>query len=664
MSRHTPLLLLLQALLAAPEARAQLAFGVVTATSKVRQQHKPKTASTATIKAARNEFESFQIVFTASSQVSGVSVKLAQVLTGPKGAKIPAKNVVLYREEYYFVKVASNSEGASGYWPDPLIPDVDTYVGEKRKAFPFTVPSGSSRVVWVDVLVPKTATPGSYSGSLQVDAAGKKQGTIPIALKVGNFTLPSTASLTSAFTMDYAIHCYAHTGYESCSSSWNETTASVLRERYIRAGLEHRFSINDPFFQPPFVSSPAEKYGLPLVTGSSSAVRLPGAKLTAVRIDAQTSADIKKWIDYAKKKGFYDKLFYYPVDEPDSSSDWSKFTTEANKLHAVDPKAQIILTSPIQSTNKAGVTNQIDIFCPVINHLEERPGAGTPYDGYQRPKYDSWLKAKAGRKMWAYQSCLSHGCGNCGTPSPAKDDAGWPNRVIDATAVQTRAFPWIAYLFDISGELYFEVAEQLKTAWDNNGQCKFSGSGDGTIFYPGKPSIIGGKTHIPVESVRIKLIREGMEDYEYLVLAAKKDKAKARAIAKTLFPHAYSCNQPHSKLELARNQLFAMLDTPLPTTDGGPPDQGVPDGGKKDGPGKDGPGKDGPGKDGKPADQAGLEGGGHPGLEGGGLPGDAGTAGLGTSLGGSCSMQPIAARGGVWLWGLLLLGLLLGRRRR
>ncbi len=172
----------------------------------------------------------------------------------------------------------------------------------------------------------------------------------------------------------------------------------------------------------------------------------------------------------------------------------------------------------------------------------------------------AWLKAKPGRELWAYQSCMSHGCGACGEPSPEKSDTGWPNRVIDSSGVQNRAFPWIAFRFRLGGELYFEVAEQLDKAWQANGQCKFSGSGDGTLLYPGTPAIIGGKTHIPVESIRVKLIREGMEDYEYLSLLARRDPVAAQAIAASLFAHAYDCAQPAAKLEAARSKLFDLLD--------------------------------------------------------------------------------------------------------
>jgi hypothetical protein len=47
------------------------------------------------------------------------------------------------------------------------------------------------------------------------------------------------------------------------------------------------------------------------------------------------------------------------------------------------------------------------------------------------------------------------------------------------------------------------------------------------LFYPGRPDRIGGRTHIPIESIRLKLIREGMEDYEYLALLARLSGSKA-----------------------------------------------------------------------------------------------------------------------------------------
>ena len=562
---------LLMLLIASPALGQKLTYGVLTPNLKVRPSDQPRTRADALLMAAKNEFESFQIVL-GGGPVKGVSVKLSRPLSGPGGARIPERNVVLYRVAYYDVKTPSNLEGAPGPWPDPLIPDVDSYLGQQRNAFPLDVPAGKSRVVWVDLLVPPDATPGDYRGELQIDVAGNKAGAVPIKLHVGDFALPSTATLRSSFDMDYAQPCKAHTGHDSCSKKWDERKANEMRELYLRSALEHRFTIAQPFFQPPFGDSarPFEELIYPHIDGTHKKTRLAGARMTTVRLSADEAKDFKKWLSYAKKKGFSDRLFYYPVDEP-TEEEWPRFRKLARELHDIDPAAKIIITAPIQETDKARVTELVDIFVPLINHLDDRPSAQTPYGGNQRSKYDAWLKGKPGRELWAYQSCMSHGCGECDEKSPEKFDTGWPNRVIDSGAVQNRAFPWHAFLYDISCELYFEVAEQLNDAWKENGQCKFSGSGDGTLYYPGTPSRIGGTGHIPIESIRIKMIREGMEDYEYLVLAAKKDPVRTKKIATELFPRSYRSFRAPEQLEYARKQLFAMLDSQTPETGLAPP---------------------------------------------------------------------------------------------
>jgi hypothetical protein len=81
---------------------------------------------------------------------------------------------------------------------------------------------------------------------------------------------------------------------------------------------------------------------------------------------------------------------------------------------------------------------------------------------------------------------------------------------------------WVAWKFRMEGELYYSMNEaygQDNDPWVNI--RLFGGNGDGTLFYPGRPNRIGGRTDIPIESIRLKLIREGMEDFEYLALLAR-----------------------------------------------------------------------------------------------------------------------------------------------
>jgi uncharacterized protein (TIGR03382 family) len=56
------------------------------------------------------------------------------------------------------------------------------------------------------------------------------------------------------------------------------------------------------------------------------------------------------------------------------------------------------------------------------------------------------------------------------------------------------------------------------------------------------------------------MMREGMEDYEYLkLLSDLGGEAEARAIATKLFPHAYETDQSADALMAARAQLAALI---------------------------------------------------------------------------------------------------------
>src|SRR5207248_1964236 len=98
---------------------------------------------------------------------------------------------------------------------------------------------------------------------------------------------------------------------------------------------------------------------------------------------------------------------------------------------------------------------------------------------------------------------------------------GWPSLVVDAPAMAHRVFEWLTFRYRVGGELYYNTVEAQAAGLDPwRDQRLHGGNGDGTLFYPGRPDPIGGRTEIPVESIRLKLIREALEDYEYLAAYA------------------------------------------------------------------------------------------------------------------------------------------------
>ncbi len=170
----------------------------------------PGSTQQAQLSAARGESESFQIVVRApgSAGLSNVNVTVSD-LAGPGGAVIPKRNLSLFREHYVYVGISSPNWGGSnrplakGWYPDGLIPFTDPQTGNplsgaQLTAVPFSLNASKNQPIWVDVLVPRDATPGAYSGTFSVTS---NQGNVSgqISLTVWNFTLPMKPALGVQF---------------------------------------------------------------------------------------------------------------------------------------------------------------------------------------------------------------------------------------------------------------------------------------------------------------------------------------------------------------------------------------------------------------------------------------------------------------------------------
>ncbi|HXN56612.1 MAG TPA: hypothetical protein VN874_10105, partial [Myxococcales bacterium] len=137
-------------LLGVPQAARAAQIWTASGATKIRPLAPPPSSAptSAQLFAAKNEFESFQVVVTGPA--TGVQMHL-DALSDPSGHSIGGRDVVLYREALLNVASPTGGDGAAGLWPDALIPDVDPIVGEKRKAFPFDVPAGQSIAVLIDI---------------------------------------------------------------------------------------------------------------------------------------------------------------------------------------------------------------------------------------------------------------------------------------------------------------------------------------------------------------------------------------------------------------------------------------------------------------------------------------------------------------------------------
>jgi MYXO-CTERM domain-containing protein len=532
-------------------------------------------SASAQLVAARNEFESFQIAIRGTSAVSNVRAK-ASALTGPGGATIPSSNVRLYRQAIMEVYTPSGSIGSKGRFPDGLIPDVDESDGQTRSAFPFSVPAGETRALWVDILVPMEAPAGRYAGSIHVTGDGFDV-TVPMELEVLGFTLPSTPTLTTAFRSWPGRICFQHTDLSDCGG---HEAAMDLLTKYARLGLDHRITFSN-FFVLPHSMTDETMMGLhgddwsvfdatfgPFLNGTA-ATQLPGARLTSVEYGWRPTREaLKAYTQHAREKGFLDRVFDYTTDEPTFTGTWHEIAPRSALFRDAAPGMRMLVTANIAETHEHGLVDRLDILAPVVNHMDAPRGQ---YAGNQRPSYDDFIRK--GGELWMYQSCMSHGCSFGG----AESNAVWPSYMIDVPAPRNRAMQWVDFAYGATGELYYETV--LTYDWNPwESVFNFSGNGDGTLLYPGKPEKIGGTTQVPIPSLRLKHIRDGVEDYEYLAMLVKLgDPELARKLARDVAPAAYRISDdPNIILEARRTagrRIAELSPSPAP-----PPGPGTPPG--------------------------------------------------------------------------------------
>ncbi len=550
-------------------AAPSLVWWTTSALEKVRPFDTAPAAAKQSVEvyAARNEFEPFQVVFRGDTKdISSIDIDAAD-LTGPHGAIIPKQNVAIYFERFIDLERPSSIEGRAGEWPDPLIPRTDRYAGEQRNAFPFKLRAGRSQPIWFEIFVPPDAPPGAYEGSITIWADKVRHATVPVSLHVWNFSLPSTSTLPNSFGFNGISAVHQHFGRYT-----NDDDVYRLTHIYAKAALWHRISIHGGSMAPPRFQLDGGRMTMdwssydaevgPFLDGKVFEEDEPlfGAKSTSAELRNSNGLDTDRtkmlyWQEYAKhfrENGWGGRLFNYLWDEP-APRNYNELLRLGRLVHQADGAIKNLVTAPIRP-EWIGV---IDVWTPLINCFEYKKG----FDPFcnpmaERSSYNTDLAN--GRRLWWYQSCASHGCDIVG----GEYFRGWPSYMIDYGGVSNRIMQWMAWKYDVGGELYFNLDEAFSKkddAWTD--VTLFGGNGDGTMFYPGRPRNIGGKTDIPIESIRLKLVREGLEDYEYLTLLMKRSGSDAVSrFVNQLVTNAYSYERDPDKLYQVRRQIGEELN--------------------------------------------------------------------------------------------------------
>jgi len=532
-----------------PQAQAAdepvVGLTVLNGMERISQHEPPFGKPAAELCAAKNEVESFQVVVAArkeNEKIRAVAAELSD-LVGPDGARIAKDRVKIYREEYVRVRQSTPSaELPPGLYPDPLVPLVNPLTGEPIEplnqsrarwgeplvtrgydmyGLPFEVFPGQNQPLWIDVHVPKDAPAGLYQGTFRVRVQGGRAAEIPVTLTVWDFALPDGPTHRNHFGSFGNVARWFDVKRDSEQFQQIET-------RYCQAMAEHRINPPLPSRLLPEVKPDGsleivaerhqalKKFIDELHVTDFEVPRAPFARLphSTQRPDYKDIAPdqrekaqryYREYYDYLKQNGWEKRAYVYLLDEPNVRENYEQVLVLGQLAHEAAPELRLLVVEQTypQDPSWPDMDPAVDIWCPLWSFID-RETIGQ--------------KLSHGDEVWSYTALVQRSPSHQPQYAQVKDKDP-PYWHVDRPLLVYRVPTWINRQYGITGLLYWSTVTTVIDPWFNPAFAHPRHyNGGGFLFYPGTPCGIDG----PIASMRIKNLRDGMEDYEYFALLEKR----------------------------------------------------------------------------------------------------------------------------------------------
>lgn len=440
---------------------------------------------------ARNEVEDGQIIVEAPWRDVTVNDIVFSDLAGPGKAILPATCLSWRRVD--FVETTFDppySAPRVGWYPDPLMP-----------AGPFTVKHPSRVPVWISLRTPADAPAGIYTGTVTVKTAQGPPARVALRVLVYDFAIPNETHLRTMTWMGGGV-IRAFYGY-GWSREGDQKQAETMR-RYQSVLLEHRLGPGgevagaiakgkDGRYQFDRLDATLQRLigqGMnAFILGTAPNLKRAGKNEYTPEFIAEFTERIKACGDHLREKGWLDMAYVYTYDEAPEKH-WGEVRKIARAIKKAAPGLRILqcLNEPQGVKALAG---EVDVFDVYVGQYHK--------SGVQA------LQAK-GTEAWLAVCCypMEH-----------------PNLFTEYPLLDARILPLFCWKYQARGfEYWSPVAwgrnwrkkppqQWPNVPWDPNTFGNYNG--DGQLLYPGADGI-------PYPSIRLKALRDGFEDYEYLWL--------------------------------------------------------------------------------------------------------------------------------------------------
>jgi len=549
----------------------------------------------AEIKAAKNEYEAFQVVIFApdDSKLKNVKVEITDLVG--KNGKLGNNNITMFKEEYIYVRHSTPRATCNpGLFPDPLVPFIDPATGEaiqplkkiydtsgkaklvgaRFSAKPLNIAAGQNAVIWIDVYIPEEIKAGEYTGTFSAKADGGFSAEIPITLTIWDFSLPKVATFRTHF---------GH--FSRIANVWgidkNSKKFQQIEERFCKSLAKHRINPPIPKHLLPLVNNDGSLKIIPsrdkalkkyieethlvdfeiprakfIKNTSNSFAPIPESQTDPVAIQ-KTKRYYRDYYSYLKKHGWEKRAYVYMLDEPNSLKDYKQVVNLGKIIKdAVPELKRVVVEQPYKHEESwPDLDDYLDIWCPLMGYID-------------REAVEE--KIKNGDEVWTYSALVQK------APKyhphydrvKGKDPLNW--HIDQPTSVYRRAF-WLSRQYGINGFIYWTsinwesytdpwlepfFIHQAQTGDDPTLFQTHYYNGGGILFYPGKDAGFDG----PVTSIRLKNVREGLEDYEYFaILDRAGQKQFVKDIVDEICPEWWNCKGTPESLLKIREKLAKKI---------------------------------------------------------------------------------------------------------
>jgi len=513
-------------------------------------------SKTITLRAARNETVAFQLIVErgTSAPLKKINVEIG-ALRNSSNVEIPSANIDLFKEWYVNVekRSAQNYSLGTGWYPDALIP-CSHWTGRlfpRSYMLPFDIPDQlnnisleqRSQALWVDIYVPRDraqAPAGVYHSSIKIHSP---QGEETVQLKL--------------VLWDFALSDENHVGGDIHTDTELHTFTPELELKYYQLIRRHRLVLGEVGYAPDIqvkdtkVDIDWSSYDNRLskyLDGSAFTRQYgydgPGyglpIELLVLPFDAHPTNDYYNsrhigW-PYGKEWKFYRP---WPIDLPDGKvtpaytevwrETYKKFEEHIEQHPAWDKTKFIVFLLSLDESYDEGSVKELLYYGGLLREsgakrLKFRIDGSYPMDTMDQLAkvvdivilgVRSYVPDRVKRlRQQGIDDWFYTGMGNT-----------------DGDPLGCRALAWTSWKYGAKSWAIWEMDFNSLRAWqypatytERNGEVQ---NGQGFLVYRGETMGLDE----PVASIRLKLMRRGSQDYEYLWLLSQKNGGKNEADA-------------------------------------------------------------------------------------------------------------------------------------